>query len=230
VLAGSGGRSAREELARGELLLRAGRPAEAAAAFREAATLPEADLLARRIRRGLGRAVEGGTETPQTLVEQARFSLEVLRPSDALAAAERAHALEPHHPRVLFVYGTVLQRLGRFEEAEQSFVEAAQNGHPDAAGKLRLLALRKQPPSLDLARALAEDGTPGAALDVLERLGAGSDPEALHLLADLYLFYGDAERAAPLYRALSDARGLAACEGLGRTPSSLPPRGSPPPA
>jgi len=230
VLADSGGRTAREELARGELLLRDGRPAEAAAAFRAAATLPEADLLERRIRRGLGRAVESGAETPQALVEQARFSLEVLRPSDALAAAERAHALEPHHPAVLFVYGTVLQRLGRFEEAEQSFFEAAQNGHPDAARKLRLLALRKQPPSLDLARALAEDGTPGAALDVLERLGAGSDPEALHLQADLYLFYGDAERAAPLYRSLSDARGLAACEELGRTPSSLPPRGSPPPA
>jgi tetratricopeptide (TPR) repeat protein len=163
-------------------------------------------------------------------VEQTRFSLEVLRPGEALEAAERARALAPDHPEILFVHGTVLQRLGRFDEAEHVFSEAAQGGHPEAARKLRLLELRKGPPSLDLARALAEDGTPGAALDVLERLGGGRDPEALHLLADLYLFYGDAERAAPLYRRLGDARGLAACEELLRLPSSLRPRSSPPPA
>ncbi|HEX5043105.1 MAG TPA: hypothetical protein VFV75_09365, partial [Candidatus Polarisedimenticolaceae bacterium] len=121
---------------------------------------------------------------------------------------------------VLFLHGEVLQRLGRFDEAEQAFAGAQQGGHPEAARKLRLLALWNQPPSLELARALAQDGTPGAALDVLERLGS-RDPQALHLLADLYLFYGDAERAAPLYRALSDARGLSSCEELARRPRSL---------
>jgi tetratricopeptide (TPR) repeat protein len=163
-------------------------------------------------------------------LDQARFSLEVLRPGEALQAAERARALAPQHPEVLFLHGTVLQRLGRFDEAEQAFAQAQEGGYPEAARKLRLLALRKQPPSLDLARALAEDGTPGAALDVLERPGLGGDPGALHLLADLYLFYGDAERAAPLYRRLGDARGMASCEELLRRPSSLRPRRSPPPA
>jgi hypothetical protein len=124
----------------------------------------------------------------------------------------------------------VLQRLGRFEEAEQAFAEAAQGGHREAARKLGLLQMRKGAPSLDLARALAEDGTPGAALDVLERPGVASTPEAIHLLADISLFYGDAERAAPLYRELGDARGLAACEELSRRPSSLRPRRLPPPA
>jgi tetratricopeptide (TPR) repeat protein len=230
VLSSGGTGTAREELARGELLLRAERWQEAGDAFAAARALPEADLLERRIRRGLARAGRGGGETLQDLVEQTRFSLEVLRPGEALEAAERARALAPDHPEILFVHGTVLQRLGRFDEAEHVFSEAAQGGHPEAARKLRLLELRKGPPSLDLARALAEDGTPGAALDVLERLGGGRDPEALHLLADLYLFYGDAERAAPLYRRLGDARGLAACEELLRLPSSLRPRSSPPPA
>ncbi|HEX5043983.1 MAG TPA: hypothetical protein VFV75_13815, partial [Candidatus Polarisedimenticolaceae bacterium] len=137
--------SAREELARGELLLRAKRWEEAGAAFTAASSLPEADLLDRRIRRGLARASEGGGESLQGLVEQARFSLEVLRPGEALEAAERARALAPDHPLVLFLHGEVLQRLGRFDEAEQAFAGAQQGGHPEAARKLRLLALWNQP-------------------------------------------------------------------------------------
>ena len=81
----------------GELLLRAGAPAEAMAAFRAAAVLPEAELLSRRIRPGITRAEEamqaGGRDSLDSLLARAHFSLEVLRVGDALAYVERARAL-----------------------------------------------------------------------------------------------------------------------------------------
>ena len=81
----------------------------------------------------------------------------------------------------------------------------------------------------ELVMALLEDGTPGHALDVLERTDIGQDPEQRQLLGDLYLFYGDAERAAERYRQVLGARpgdgraarGLAACDALSRTPRLL---------
>jgi Flp pilus assembly protein TadD len=231
LLRGSSGATVRDRLALGELLLRAEAPSEALAAFREAAALPEADLLSRRIRRGITRAEEamqaGGRDSLDSLLARAHFSLEVLRVGDALADAERARSLAPGHPEVLWLHGVLLQRLGRVDEAEQAFQAARLAGHPDAARKLRLLQLVRQPPSMELALALLEDGTPGHALDVLER--AADAPQHRQLLADLYLFYAEPARAAPLYRSVLQAspgdprasRGLAACEQLRLGPSSL---------
>ena len=70
---------------------------------------------------------------------------------------------------------------------------------------------------------------PPHALDVLERAGETGIPEQRQLLGDLYLFYGDAEKAASHYRAVLAARpgdagaasGLAACQELSRTPRLL---------
>ena len=76
---------------------------------------------------------------------------------------------------------------------------------------------------------MLEDGTPGHALDVLERVENLQDPEQRQLLGDLYLFYGNAERAAERYSSVLEmrpgdgraARGLAACDALLKTPRLL---------
>jgi predicted Zn-dependent protease len=84
---------------------------------------------------------------------------------------------------------------------------------------------------LGLAQAVVEDGTPGRALDLLERARGRfpAVPEMRQLLGDLYLFYGDAERAGAEYRAVLEARphdpratqGLAACAELATPPRLL---------
>lgn len=225
----------------GRTLLELERFDEAAAAFRRAAGLPEADALRRRIERGIERAREGSArvarndpvEHAELLARRALRQMQLLDMTRAGWNLDAALALHGSSPLVQFAAGEWFRRQGAGSTSDAaSYLErAAAQGYPPAAERLDLLRRETRvlhgagphPPaaSLELALRLAGDGRPGQALEVLERAGEGHPGEAAVRLreADLWLFFGRPERAEPLYREVLEhdasnsgaRRGLAAC-------------------
>lgn len=222
---------ARDEAALGvslaEALLAAGEPAEARETLLAARELPGSRDWQGSIERGLRKAEAAlrleGSPAPvraRELVALARSWMAAFHWERASRLLDEAHAVAPEDPEVLYTRAEVLQRTGRFEEAARAFSEAGLRGHPGAAPKLELMRGEAALASgglggardwLALAARHVQDGTPGRALAILEaaRERFPGEPEIELRLADLYLFFGEAERSAPLYEALASRPGLA---------------------
>lgn len=202
----------------GTILLELDRPRDALDVFEQAARLPGAEQLARSIERGARRArsrlerpARSSAQEAGDLIRTAQWEMEILRFGQALEAISRAVELAPGDRSAGFVLAEVLQRLGRDEEARRAFELAAAAGHSGAAPKLAMLDLADRvereaggdPRSVAvLAEMYVQDGVPGKALGLLERavVGDGGSIRERAMLADLYLYYGLAEAAEPLYR------------------------------
>ena len=104
-------------------------------------------------------------------------SLSLLGRSDeALAQFERALELNPRYLEALIHQGLVLAELGRREEAEESFRQAAESVAPPAAGLPAPVAARLANQHAELADAYAEAGALARAVEQYEHaleLGPG---------------------------------------------------------
>lgn len=204
-----------------EALLAAGEPAQAREALLAARQLPGAREWTGSIERSLRKAeaalrLEGSPPQARAreLVALARSWIAAFHWERASRLLDEAQAMAPEDPEVLYARAEVLQRTGRLEDAARAFTEAGRRGHPGAARKLELLrgeallasgGLGGARDWLALAALHVEDGVPGRALAILEaaRERLPDEPEIALRLADLYLFFGEAERSAPLYEALA---------------------------
>jgi tetratricopeptide (TPR) repeat protein len=172
--AGRGRDDVRIEIARGQLLLDAGKSAPAAEAFRRAADLPEADLLAQTIERGRAAAARG-EGAPGEHLSRARGFADALRWKEASAETERALAESPGDPAATALAAEIALRLGSFDEALRLY--AVGDTRSQATGRALAAALAVEA-SFDHADAAAVAaaaafwagaGAPGRALDLLER-------------------------------------------------------------
>lgn len=204
-----GGADVRIQVALGQTLLDAGRDADAAAAFRKAATLPEADLLQQTIERGRRAAEELAAAKgidkivrARTATVRARDRMDGLRWGDAFALVNEALAFAPFDAPVLATAGDLAIRLGAYDKA-LGFLEAAgRAGDARAGAKGEALrgalateaSLETSGPGAIVAAASfwAADGAPGRALDLLERgaLRFPSDPQIAARLREARRFFG----------------------------------------
>ena len=98
------------------------------------------------------------------------------RADEALVQFERALELNPRYLEALIHQGLVLAELGRREEAEESFRQAAESVAPPAAGLPAPVAARLANQHAELADAYAEAGALTRAVEQYERaleLGPG---------------------------------------------------------
>jgi len=228
-------------LTRGQLLLDLDRPEEAVQAFDRAAQAVGAEWLDKSLARGRRNAADmlamrrlPAEEQAQRLVQEGMARLDAL---DIRAAAERiarAERLTPEAPEILAARATLARRVGRRSESREIFAHLAARGDRAAtamvseldreAGVESAMVNATANDCLRVARFQTGDGIPGRALATLERAARQfpNDLAVLSSLADLYLFFGLAERAEPIFRALTAAdagnavaaRGLAHCREL----------------
>jgi tetratricopeptide (TPR) repeat protein len=209
-----------------EILLDLGRSEEALEVYRQAATLPKADLLTRSLARGTSRAeallAAGKTGSPREqarrLAESAYRKLQALSITKAVDEIEQAIRLSPDDDTVWLVHALVLEMTGDRSQAETILERLSLAGNPQAREHLNMLQREKallegriaaqSGEYLEVAAALMAGGSPGRALAVLEsgseRLPGSGD--ILFRLADMYLFYARPERSEPLYRKILAAR------------------------
>jgi len=197
ALAARAGADVRIQVALGQQLLEAGRAEPAAATFRSAGELPEAELLESTIARGLAAA-----EARPAPLARARADMDALRWDDARNELDRASMQAPGSPAGLELAGELASRLGRFDEAILLYRRAGDAGSGRAAARgaalshaLAVEGSLTTATSREIVQAAAfwaGDGAPGRALDLLERASArfGGDPEIASHVADLRRFYG----------------------------------------
>ena len=206
----AGGRAdVRIEIALGQLLLDVKRDAEALQAFKAAAAMPEADLLEQTIARGTAAAAElaaangiDKTVRAHAAVARARRRMEDLRWADALRLVDEALVFAPYDPLAVSAAGDVALRRQEFGAAVSLYDQAGREGDAEAAARSRALAqtLRTEAAlatsdaaSIVSAAAFGtQTGTPGRALDLLERASAArpGEPAFQEPLAELRRFYG----------------------------------------
>ncbi len=173
-------------LARAERSVRAGRPAEAIAALRQAASLRPADAAIQHDLGFLclqaGRLSEAVAALQAALAANPRFALASLRlgiarqaqgdEAAALAAYRQAAALLPSLAEAWFRAGALLHSLGRTAEAIVAFRRAATSAAKTSLGRLskaRLLLAEGRDAEAErvLRQLLALDAGHAAALDLL---------------------------------------------------------------
>lgn len=202
TLADRGGADVRVEIALGQLLLDAGRNEEAAAAFRRAAALPEAELLAQTIARGRLTAEDRLANKRVDGLARVRVLMDALRWGEASLALDEAMAASPEDPALLAAAGELQTRLGAYDAAVGFYRRAGERGDARAAERGAALAdalaieatlTSAKPDAIVRAAAFwAGDGAPGRALDILER-AAKAYPTESDLNArrnELRRFYG----------------------------------------
>lgn len=205
-----GGRGdVRIQIALGQILLDQRRDAEALDAFHAAALMPEADLLEQTIARGASAAAElaaakgiDKTVRARAAIARAQRRMEDLRWSEARALVEEAIVFAPYDPLVVSTAGDIALRRQDYGVAVALYDQAGREGDAQAAAKARALdaALRTEASLAggDASSIVAaasfwtETGTPGRALDLLERATAAhpGDPALAGPLAELRRFYG----------------------------------------
>jgi tetratricopeptide (TPR) repeat protein len=197
---GRGYADVRLTVALGNLLLEANRNDEAAAAFRQARLLPEAELLAQTIERG-SKAAER-TPAASDALARARARMDALLWDQARADIDAALASSPNDPAALRTAGELSVRLGHYEQAGRLYAAAAAKGDGLAGATGAALAealaveasLATAGPRAVVAAASfwAGSGSPGRALDILERAAATrpAETEITARLIDVRRFYG----------------------------------------
>jgi len=199
----------RIQIALGQLLLDTRQDAEALAAFRAAAGMPEAELLEQTLARGLARAQELAAAKSidkivraRTATARARDRMDALRWGEAQALVNEALAFGPYDvPSVVAAADLAMVRQD-FEGAYALYSQAGRAGDAAAGAKgeaLRAASITEAgfdtaaPDAIvAAARFWGQVGTPGRALTLLER-GAARHPGdaaiAQHL-AEIRRFYG----------------------------------------
>lgn len=192
----------RVQVALGQLLLDAGENDDAAAAFRAAGRLPEAELLARTIERGRATAEGRSAGKRVDKAARARALMDALRWGEAKADLDDALAEAHDDPAVLALAGELYARLGAYDEALSYYRHAGERGDARAAAHGEALAdalaveaaqRTESPDAIVRAAAFwAGDGAPGRALDILERAAArlSGEREFATRLDELRRFYG----------------------------------------
>ncbi|HTR67934.1 MAG TPA: tetratricopeptide repeat protein [Terriglobales bacterium] len=155
--------------------------------------------------------------------------LEASKPDDAIEACHQAAALQPKNPEPHLIAGPLLEKSGRYADAEQEYKQAlaadpksddALTGlaniymrgrrFPEAEEFLRKLAIDRPNDAvihMQLGRVLAAEGKSADAITELEaasKLG-GPDPALQRDLADLYVANKKYDLAEGQYRALLSA-------------------------
>jgi tetratricopeptide (TPR) repeat protein len=209
ALADRGDADVRETIALGQLLLSAGRADDAATAFRKASDLPEAELLEQVIERGRVSAERriaakglAAREQAQAAIERGRAFMDALRWKEAGAEIDDALTLAPDDPDALHAAGDLATRLGAYDRASRLLGAAGARGDKRAAAQGAALAdaltveaslATATPAAIVRAAAFwAGDGSPGRALDILERADATlpGEREIEAPLGELRHFYG----------------------------------------
>jgi tetratricopeptide (TPR) repeat protein len=202
ALVGRGGADVRVQIALGQLLLDAGRIAEADAAFRAASGLPEAELLTQTIERGRAAVERRSSANRSEGLAEARALMDALRWSEAKAALDNAMAVAPEDPAVLMTAGELRFRLGAYDDAIAFYRRAAEGGAPRAAAQAAGLAdaleteaalTTASPETIVRAASFwAANGAPGKALDLLERALAHhpGEPELSSRVGEIHRFFG----------------------------------------
>jgi tetratricopeptide (TPR) repeat protein len=204
-----GNADVRVQVALGQLLIESRRDAEAAAAFKAAAAMPEAELLEQTIARGLAKASElaaaksiDKTVRARTAVARARDRMDDLRWNEARALIEEAIVFAPYDPVVVAAAGDIALRRQDYDGAIGLYAQAGREGDAASAAKAQALTTslatesaldRAEPDAIvAAARFWAESGTPGRALALLERASARfpSSPAIADPLAALRHLYG----------------------------------------
>ncbi len=140
-----------------------------------------------------------------------RAARETLDPTRSYRDAKAAHELSPtvHNQMRL---AAAAAELGRHDEAEALYAEAAQGVHADDPALL-----------LGRAKALVELGRPGEALELLQKLRAqgkeGETPQAVLTIARAYEGLGRTDEAARSYEWAAPR--LPGLEGIGRQAAFL---------
>ena len=199
----------RIEVALGRILLDAGKDEEAAAAFAEAARLPEAELLEQTIERGRRAAEQRAAARSldkhvraRLAAARARDFMDELRWGDAYREIDEALVFDPADPEVLATAGDFMLHVGRNEDAANLYGSAG--GRGDSVARAKGEALRAalaaeswteapDPRSYGrAARFFAGEGMPGRALALLRKASERfpADAEISRLLADVSRFYG----------------------------------------
>ncbi len=202
ALVGRGGADVRLQIALGQLLLDAGRNAEAGAAFRTAKDLPEAELLTQTIERGRATAERRASTNRRDGVADARPLMEALRWGEAKAVLDDALTANPDDPAALMAAGELHLRLGAYDDAIDFYRRAAERGDPRAAEQAAGLAeavaveaslANANPETIVRAAGFwAGNGAPGRALSIMEAASAqhAGDPELAGRVVELRRFYG----------------------------------------
>jgi tetratricopeptide (TPR) repeat protein len=209
ALVDRGGADVRETIALGQLLLSAGRADDAAAAFRAASDLPEAELLDQVIERGRALAERriaakglAAKQQVQAAVERGRAFMDALRWKEAGVEIDEALTLAPGDPSALRAAGDLATRLGEYDRATRLYEAAGALGDNRAAAQgaalvdaLGVEASLATAAPLAIVRAAAYwagEGSPGRALDLLERASVTlpGEREIEAPLGELRRFYG----------------------------------------
>jgi len=202
ALIGRGGADVRLQITLGQLLLDAGRNAEAAAAFVAAKDMPEAELLTQTIDRGQATAKRRASTNRGDGVAEARAFMEALRWGEAKAALDGALTAAPEDPAALMAAGDLHLKLGAYDDAIGFYRRAAERGDPRAAAQAAGLAdtlaveaslANANPEAIVRAAGFwAGNGAPGKALDIMESAADQhpDDPEFAGRAAELRRFYG----------------------------------------
>ena len=142
------------------------------------------------------------TVRARAAVARARRFMEDLRWSEARRLVEEAIAFAPYDPVTVSAAGDIALRQQSFDSAVALYDQAGREGDAEAAAKSRGLADALRAESalaggdaasiVEAAAFWTRTGTPGRALDLLERASAARPGEAAFAgpLAELRRFYG----------------------------------------